>query len=94
MPPKKPAATGATEASFNQSYDELESIVTWFDRDDLDLEEGLAKFERGLELAKKCQEKLNQVSHRVEEISAKFGELAREPKGSRLTDSAADEPDL
>jgi exodeoxyribonuclease VII small subunit len=92
MPPKKTDK----EASFNQSYDELENIVAWFDRDDLDLEEGLAKFERGLELAKKCQDKLDQVSRRVEEISAKFGEFAREPKGSRLAavDASENDPDL
>jgi exodeoxyribonuclease VII small subunit len=91
MPPKK----AEKEASFNQSYQELEDIVSWFDRDDLDLEEGLAKFERGLTLAKQCQEKLDQVSRRVEEISAKFGDLAREPKGARLADAQSNsDPEL
>jgi exodeoxyribonuclease VII small subunit len=93
MPPKKAPATA--EPTFNQSYEELEGIVSWFDRDDLDLEEGLAKFERGLALAKQCQEKLDQVSRRVEEISAKFGDLAREPKGARLADlPSGNEPEL
>lgn len=72
------------EVNFKEAYEELESIVAWFEREDIDLEEGLQKFERGLALAKQCQERLQGVAARVEEISAKFGDLAKEPKQPRL----------
>lgn len=91
--PKKPEKK-SDEFNFNEAYAELEKIVAWFERDDLDLEEGLKKFERGLELAKRCKERLNQVSRNVEEISAKFGDLAKEPKGARLGGEADGEPNF
>jgi exodeoxyribonuclease VII small subunit len=60
---------------FGKAYNELEEIVAWFEKDEPDLDEGLKKFERGLELAKACKERLAQVENRVTEIKAKFGEL-------------------
>lgn len=80
------------EFNFQEAYQELEDVIAWFERDDLDLEEGLAKFERGLELAKRCQERLAKVNQRVEEINAKFSDLAKEPRNTKLIEDDADEP--
>ena len=38
----------------------------------MDLDEGLKKFERGLELATFCKDKLTEVENKVEEIKKKF----------------------
>lgn len=57
---------------FADAFKELESITEWFEREDVDVDEGLKKFERGLELAKACKEKLAEVETRVKEIKIKF----------------------
>lgn len=66
--PKKP------EINFTKAFEELEGITQWFERDGADLDEGLKKFERGLELAKLCKEKLSEVENKVETIKRKFSE--------------------
>lgn len=68
------SSKGKDKFDFGEAYGELEQIVAWFEREDVDLEEGLKKFERGLELAKKCKERLKEVENKVVEIRAKFGE--------------------
>lgn len=65
MPAKK-------SPKFAKAFEELEQITKWFDSDDIDLDEGLKKFERGLELAKVCKEKLSEVENKVKEIKVKY----------------------
>lgn len=62
----------AKPKSFAKAFEELEEITHWFESGDADLDEGLKKFERGLELSKLCQEKLAEVENKVKEIKAKF----------------------
>ncbi len=57
---------------FAKAFEELEAITEWFERGDADLEEGLKKFERGLELASACREKLTEVETKVKEIRLKY----------------------
>ena len=61
-----------TKSSFADAFRELEEITQWFEQGDVDLDEGLKKFERGLELAKLCKEKLSAVENKVKEIKVKF----------------------
>jgi len=63
---------------FGKAYEELEGIVGWFETEEVDLDEGLKKFERGLELAKLCKERLKEVENKVTEIKAKFDEVEEE----------------
>ncbi len=59
--------------NFALEFQELEEITRWFDgQEQLDLDAGLKKFERGLELAAVLKEKLAQVENKVEEIKSKF----------------------
>ena len=64
--------------NFGEAFAELEKITDWFEKEEIDLEEGLAKFERGLELAAKLKSRLKTVENRVEEIKAKFADLVEE----------------
>ncbi len=57
---------------FSEAYGELEQIVAWFEGNEVDLEESLDKFERGLALAQTCKDRLAVVENRVREIKAKF----------------------
>lgn len=63
----------AKQVNFSKAFEELEQITEWFEQGDVDLDEGLKKFERGLELAKACKEKLSEVENKVKEIKKKFG---------------------
>ena len=67
--------TGTPDKTFDfgKAYKELEDIIAWFEREEVDLEEGLRRFERGLELAKGCKERLKDVENKVVEIKARFG---------------------
>jgi len=56
------------EESFKKIFDELESINDWFSGQDIDLDEALEKFKRGMELVKKSREKLKKVENDFEEI--------------------------
>jgi len=60
------------KVNFAKAFEELEAITEWFEQGEADLEEGLKKFERGLELAKACKERLAEVENRVTEIKKKF----------------------
>ena len=58
--------------NFTKAFEELEEITRWFEEEDVDLEEGLKKFERGLELASVCKKHLSTVENKVEETKKKF----------------------
>lgn len=57
---------------FAKAFEELEQITEWFEREQTDLDEGLKRFERGLELAAQCKEKLTEVENKVREIRVKY----------------------
>lgn len=56
------------------AFAELEKIVDKFENGDVDLDEGLAQFERGLELAQHCKVRLKEVENKVVQIKRKFEE--------------------
>lgn len=61
--------------NFADGFQELEEITRWFDsQETLDLDAGLKKFERGLELATELKKKLAEVENKVEEIKQKFSD--------------------
>lgn len=58
---------------FSKAFEELESITQWFDSNtSFDLDEGLKKFEKGLELSCELKKKLLDVEVRVKEIKEKY----------------------
>ncbi len=80
-------AKAAVKTNFAEAFKELEEIVRWFESSEVDLEEGLKKFERGLELAKKCRTRLSEVENKVTQIREKFSDPgAAEPSGEEGDD--------
>ena len=67
MPTKK-------QPTFAEAFSELEKLTEWFETEEVDLDEGLQKFERGLELAKVCKKKLAEVENKVSALKDKFEE--------------------
>lgn len=59
---------------FAKAIEELEEINRWFQSEEIDLDEGLAKFRRGLELIKKSRKRLQEVENEFKEIKKEFGE--------------------
>lgn len=63
------------QTSFAEAFQELEDITAWFETAEVDLDEGLKKFERGLELAQVCKVKLSEVENKVIDLKKKFATL-------------------
>lgn len=73
---KAGSGSAGKDVDFSKGFQELEEITRWFDsQEQLDLDAGLKKFERGLELASELKKKLTEVENKVEEIKQKFVEI-------------------
>lgn len=64
----KPKAK-APDESFEKLFSELEETVAKLEAGDLALEDSLALFQRGTELAKKCAALLDRAELRVKELA-------------------------
>ena len=64
--------------TFKDALEELEDIVQQFEGGNLDLDESLKKFERGLELAEQCKKQLAVVENKIKEIKGKFADASKE----------------
>ena len=53
------------ELRFSEAITELESVVDELERGQLDLEESLARYERGVALLRACRAKLGEAEQRV-----------------------------
>jgi exodeoxyribonuclease VII small subunit len=56
------------EPAFKEAIEELEKITESLESGELELEQSLAMFERGVELIKYCQDKLDSAQARVEAL--------------------------
>jgi exodeoxyribonuclease VII small subunit len=64
---------------FEAALAELEKIVEKMESGDQTLEESLKSFQRGVELARACQQGLKEAEQRVEKLIQQNGELIAEP---------------
>ena len=51
---------------------ELEKLLEWFEQDDLDIEEALAKYEKGSELAASIREQLSEIENKITTLEKRF----------------------
>ncbi len=76
------------QLTFEAALGELESIVTELERGETALEQTIARFERGIALARRCEDRLNEASSkvamllregdRVVEVDARSGRVVSE----------------
>jgi exodeoxyribonuclease VII, small subunit len=67
--------TKVTEGfDFEGSLKELEALVEGMEQGSLTLEESLMRFERGIELTRRCQEALKAAEQKVEMLIEKGGQ--------------------
>jgi exodeoxyribonuclease VII small subunit len=71
---------------FTQSVNKLEEINTWFQNEDIDLDEGLYKLKAGRELIKKCRTRLKEVENEFIKIKKEFVEEAQEQEVEAVED--------
>lgn len=55
-----------------KGFDELESIAAWFEKGDGDLDEGLVKFSRAMEIANTLKTRLDEAENVIKEIKKMF----------------------
>lgn len=72
-------AAKKTPLDFEQSLEELESLVAALEEGDLTLEESLKTFEKGVKLTRTCQAALKDAEQKVHILLEQDGELASEP---------------
>lgn len=64
-----------------KSMAELQEIVMQLEKGDLSLEDSLKQFEKGITLARKCQDVLNQAEQKIEmlaDTNSKSGETSND----------------
>lgn len=59
---------------FEKSMTELQHIVMQLEKGELSLEDSLKHFEKGITIARKCQEILTQAEQKIEILSASKGQ--------------------
>ncbi|MEK9147339.1 MAG: exodeoxyribonuclease VII small subunit [Patescibacteria group bacterium] len=57
-----------TKFNFAKAMEELEKINRWFESEEVDLEEGIKKFDEGMKLIEFCKERLKQVENKIIKI--------------------------
>lgn len=57
------------EMSFEEAMAELENVVGQLERGDVPLEDSIKLYERGAELKKRCEVKLNEAQEKVAQIT-------------------------
>lgn len=60
------------EKTLNQQLAELDEIIVWFDQDDFDLDQALAKFDEGVALADAIKERLATFENKVTVLKERF----------------------
>lgn len=66
------------EPSFEELFQELEAAVDRLEAGNLPLDQALALYERGMELAKKCSAQLDRAELRIKELAPTFGETGQD----------------
>ncbi len=76
------------ELSFGEALAELELIVRALESGQIELEDGLARYERGVALLRACQEKLAEAKQRVTML---IGELEGDVPAAEAEDGEAEQ---
>ena len=72
-------ATKKRDINFVIALEELEGIVEDLESGDLSLENSLKSFEKGIKLARQCQEQLSKAELQVQKLIEENGELKTTP---------------
>ena len=59
---------GMADLTFEQAFEQLEEVVRQLESGELPLEQSIALFERGMALAKLCENKLDEAEQKVHQL--------------------------
>ncbi len=76
------------DPSFEELFEELETTVQKLEEGNLTLDESLALYERGMQLAKQCGEQLDRAELRIKELAPALEEMSEDE--TYAEDEAAD----
>jgi exodeoxyribonuclease VII small subunit len=68
----KAAQKPVTELTFEQALDELDALVRRMEAGDMALDDSIAAYRRGAELAKFCQAKLAAAEQEIKKLDGEF----------------------
>lgn len=68
----------AESPSFEQSLEEVETIIEAIESGEVGLEKSLAEYERGVKILKRCREILTTAEQRIESLSKDLKESGEE----------------
>jgi len=60
------------EPTLQQQLAELDAVLAWFDRPDIDLDEALQKFDQGVTLAESAKAKLQHLENKISVLKQRF----------------------
>jgi exodeoxyribonuclease VII small subunit len=75
----KPSERSLAELTFEEALRRLEQIVKELEEGELPLEQSIASFQEGMQLAKICRDKLDQAEQRIELLMKEGDVVKREP---------------
>ena len=61
-----------SEMSIKEQLAQLDALIAWFDQADFDLDEALAKFDQGMQLADAIKQRLSSVEAKITILKQKF----------------------
>jgi len=63
------------ELSFEDALEELEAIVGQLEQGEIPLEDSIARFERGIALARRCDERLGEAEQKISALMKEGGRI-------------------
>jgi exodeoxyribonuclease VII small subunit len=61
----------------SEQLHDLDELIAWFDQDDFDLDEALAKFDDGMKLTDGIEERLSKLENKITVLRQRFGDAER-----------------
>jgi exodeoxyribonuclease VII small subunit len=68
------ASKGKKSLTFEEAFKELEAIAEKLEQGEISLDESMKAFEKGMELAQYCSEKLNEAESKLLKLVKKEGQ--------------------
>ena len=68
------ASTGKKSPTFEEAFKDLEAIVEKLEHGEISLDESMKAFEKGMELAEYCSQKLNEAESKLQKLVKKEGQ--------------------
>jgi exodeoxyribonuclease VII small subunit len=58
--------------NLNDQFKELDELLSWFEKPDLDVEQAIAKFEEGVKLTEAIKKRINEAENKITVLKEKF----------------------